>query len=173
MMKNEKRIVGIAAAPLLIAVVIAIGIFSTTTAIIQPADSLRSTLSGTRSESKAPSVVTGENVYVAWWNGTAGLPDVQTDIMFRASTDGGQTFGDRINLSNTATADSADVEIHGEADTVIVSWWETNQTSDIPVARVSNDAGETFGPLLMLGTNGTISGTEEEGEEAAAGEGGG
>ena len=22
------------------------------------------------------------------------------------------------------------VEIHGEADTVVVSWWETNQTSD-------------------------------------------
>jgi hypothetical protein len=59
---------------------------------------------------------------------------------------------------------------------VVVSWWETNQTSDVPVARVSTDVGETFGPMLMLATNGTISGTEEEGEEgaeaAAEGEGG-
>ncbi len=54
-----------------------------------------------------------------------------------------------------------------------------NQTSDIPVARISTDAGETFGPLIMLGSNGTISttttttategeGVEEEEEQAAA-----
>ena len=59
------------------------------------------------------------------------------------------------------------VEIAGEGETVVVSWWETNQTSDIPdipVARISTDAGETFGPMLRLATNGTISATEEEGE---------
>lgn len=53
----------------------------------------------------------------------------------------------------------------GEGETVVVSWWETNQTSDIPVARISTDAGETFGIVLVLATNGTISGTDEEGEE--------
>jgi len=84
--------------------------------------------------------------------------------MFRASNDGGATFTDKINLSNTTEADSWRVEIHGEADTVVVSWWETNQTSDIPVAIVSNDAGATFGPLLMLGMNGTLGGGEAEGE---------
>jgi hypothetical protein len=89
--------------------------------------------------------------------------------MFRASTDGGETFGDRINLSNTTDADSWRVEIAGEGDNVVVSWWETNQTSDVPVARVSTDAGETFGPLLMLGANGTIGVTEEEEEEAVGG----
>jgi hypothetical protein len=51
---------------------------------------------------------------------------------------------------------------------VIVTWWETNQTSDTPVARVSNDGGQTFGPMLRLATNGTIgSGTEEEEEGEA------
>ncbi len=64
--------------------------------------------------------------------------------MFRASNDGGQTFGDRINLSNTTDADSWRVEIAGEGETVFVSWWETNQTSDVSVARISNDGGETF-----------------------------
>lgn len=140
---------------------------------------------------QAPSVVTGDNVYIAWWNGTAGEPDIQTDVLFRASTDGGATFGDRINLSNSSDTDSRRVEIAGEGDNVIVSWWETNQTgTDTPVARISNDAGETFGPLMMLGTNGTIStitttattateggeGVEEEDEEdeeaTAADEGG-
>jgi hypothetical protein len=54
-------------------------------------------------------------------------------------------------------------------DTVVVSWWETNQTSDIPVARISTDAGETFGELIMLATNGTIATTEEEGAETEGG----
>jgi hypothetical protein len=74
--------------------------------------------------------------------------------MFRASSDGGVTFGDKINLSNTTDTDSWRVEIAGEDETVVVTWWETNHTSDTSTARVSNDGGETFGPLLMLGTNG-------------------
>jgi hypothetical protein len=55
------------------------------------------------------------------------------------------------------------VEIAGEGDNVIVSWWETNQTSDTPVARISTDAGQTFGPVINLGTNGTISTTNTGG----------
>jgi hypothetical protein len=51
-----------------------------------------------------------------------------------------------------------------------------HQTSDTPVARISSDGGQTFGPMMMLATNGTIASTEEEGGEGAAegeeGEGG-
>src|SRR5215217_266846 len=111
----------------------------------------------TGERSKAPVVVSGDNIYVAWWNGTAGLPDVQTDVMFRASNDGGETFGDKINLSNSSEADSGRVEIAAEGADVIVSWWETNQTSDTPVARMSTDGGQIFGPVLRLAANGTIS----------------
>jgi hypothetical protein len=106
---------------------------------------------------KAPSVVSWDNIYIAWW--TNNTENGNEEVMFRASTDGGETFGDRINLSNTTNADSWRVEIAGEGENVIVSWWETNQTSDIPVARISTDAGETFGPMLRLAANGTISGT--------------
>jgi hypothetical protein len=120
-----------------------------------------------RTSTKAPAVVSGDNIYIAWW--TNNTENGNEEVMFRASSDGGATFSDKINLSNSSDADSWRVEIHGEGDTVVVSWWETNQTSDIPVARVSNDAGETFGPMMMLGTNGTISGTEEEGAAAAEG----
>jgi hypothetical protein len=80
------------------------------------------------------------------------------EVMFRASTDNGVTFGDKINLSNTTAADSDDAEIAASGDSVYVTWWERNETSDTPVARVSNDNGATFGPLLMLATNGTIGG---------------
>jgi hypothetical protein len=121
---------------------------------------------------KAPVVVSGDNIYIAWW--TNNTENGNEEVMFRASTDGGDTFGDRINLSNTTDADSWRVEIAGEGENVVVSWWETNQTSDIPVARISTDAGETFGELIMLSTNGTIGVTEEgEGEGAAAGGEGG
>jgi hypothetical protein len=115
---------------------------------------------------KAPPAIAGENVYVAW--GTNKTANNNEEVMFRASTDSGATFGDKINLSNTTDTDSSRVEIAGEGPNVIVSWWETNQTSDVPVARISTDNGATFGPILMLATNGTIG--EEADEEPEEGE---
>jgi hypothetical protein len=103
---------------------------------------------------KAPPAISGDNVYVAWWTNKTG----NDEVLFRASTDKGQTFGDKINLSNTTDADSTRVEIDSDADSVVVTWWETNQTDDTPVMRVSNDNGKTFGPTLKLATNGTIGG---------------
>jgi hypothetical protein len=97
-------------------------------------------------------------VYVTWWTNKTG----NDEVMFRASTDASQTFGDLIDLSNTTDADSTRVEINSDADSVVVTWWKTNQTSDNPVVRVSNDNGETFGPSLQLSTNGTIGQTIEE-----------
>jgi hypothetical protein len=113
---------------------------------------------------QAPTSVTGDNIYVAWWtNNTFNNND---EINFRASTDGGQTFGDKINLSNTTDFDSSNVKIDSEGDSVVVTWWETNQTGETPVIRVSNDNGATFGPLLRLAPNGTIGEVaEEESEE--------
>jgi hypothetical protein len=109
---------------------------------------------------KAPPSISGENVYVAWQtNDTANNNE---EVIFRASTDGGATFGEKINLSNTTDADSWKVEIDSDADSVIVTWWETNQTSDTPVMRVSTDNGATFGPMLMLTTNGTLGEAAEE-----------
>jgi hypothetical protein len=103
---------------------------------------------------QAPPAITGDNIYVAWWTNKTG----NDEVMFRVSTDGGKTFGDKINLSNTTNANSTRVEIDSDADNVVVTWWETNDTSDTPVMRVSNDNGKTFGPLLNLATNGTIGG---------------
>jgi hypothetical protein len=109
---------------------------------------------GGRTDSKAPVVVSGDNIYIAWW--TNNTENGNEEVMFRASNDGGASFGDKINLSNTTDADSSRVEIAGDGDTVIVTWWETNQTSDTPVARISADGGQIFGPVLRLAPNGTI-----------------
>ena len=101
---------------------------------------------------KAPPAITGNNVYVAWWTNKTG----NNEVMFRVSTDAGKTFGDKINLSNTTKAESTDVEIDSDANSVVVTWWETNQTSDVPVMRISNDNGKTFGPVLILSDKGPI-----------------
>jgi hypothetical protein len=155
---NVKSILGVVIGISLVATSIAFSMLSQ-----QQAAEGRIQIAATRSE--APAAVSGNNIYIAWWtNKTANNNE---EVMFRASTDGGATFGDKINLSNTTDADSWRVEIAGEGDNVVVSWWETNQTSDTPVARISNDAGQTFGPLLRLATNGTISSTGETAETTA------
>jgi hypothetical protein len=76
--------------------------------------------------------------------------------MFRASTDNGATFGDKINLSNSTNAESQDAQIGASGDRVFVTWWERNATSNEPVLKISTDNGKTFGPILKLAANGTI-----------------
>ena len=105
-------------------------------------------------EELIPIATSDNNVYITWWTNKTG----NDEIMFRASTDNGVTFGDKMNLSNTTEADSDDAEIAASGNSVYVTWWERNETSDTPVARVSNDNGATFGQILMLATNGTIGG---------------
>ena len=106
----------------------------------------------------APSTVVGDNIYIVWWTNKT----INDEIMFRVSSDAGATFGDKINLSNTTASDSQDAEISADGSNVSVTWWERNQTSNEPAAKISTDNGQTFGPVLKLGTNGTIG----EGEEA-------
>jgi hypothetical protein len=100
----------------------------------------------------APIAISGDNIYIVWPTNSTGNDEVN----FRASTDGGTTFTDKINLSNTTDAESQDVEIKADGNNVIVTWWERNQTAEEPVVRISTDNGETFGPMLTLATNGTI-----------------
>jgi hypothetical protein len=70
--------------------------------------------------------------------------------MFKASTDGGKTFSDKMNLSNSSKSESVDVQIAAAGSNVYVSWWEGNQTSNEPVLRVSNDNDKTFGEIIKL-----------------------
>jgi len=107
---------------------------------------------GSRDIREAPPAITGDNVYVAWWTNKTG----NDEAMFRASIDKGQTFGEKIDLSNTPNSDSTRVGIESDANSVVATWGETNQTADIPVMKISTDNGKTFGPMLNLSSNGTI-----------------
>ena len=101
---------------------------------------------------KAPIATSGDSIYIVWPTNRTGNDEVN----FRASTDGGATFADKINLSNSTDAESQDVEIAADGDNVVITWWERNATSNEPVIRKSTDNGATFGPLLKLAANGTI-----------------
>ena len=90
--------------------------------------------------------------------------------MFRVSNDGGKTFSNKISLSNSTNADAIDQTMSVDGDTIAITWWEHNQTANVPVMRISTDNGQTFSPILKLATNGTI-GTET-GAAQAAGAGG-
>src|ERR671933_2192672 len=92
----------------------------------------------------APMATSGNNVYVAWWSNKTG----NDEVMFKASTDGGKTFGTKINLSNSPKSDSQDVQIAATGSNVYVTWWERNQTMNEPVMRISNDNGRTFGEIM-------------------------
>ena len=94
----------------------------------------------------APMATSGNNVYVSWWSNKTGTDEV----MFKASTDGGKTFGAKINLSNSTGIDSERPQIAASGNNVYVTWWERNSTSNEPVLRVSNDNGKTFGEKIML-----------------------
>jgi hypothetical protein len=105
----------------------------------------------------APMDASGENVYVVWWSNRTG----QFEVMFRASHDSGRTFGDKINLSNSPDTQSRTAEILAVGNNMVfVTWWELNENvhphTNESVLRVSTDAGQTFGPVINLGTNGTI-----------------
>jgi hypothetical protein len=132
-----------------------VGITLVTTLVLQQAEALAE---GHELSTKVPSAMSGDNIYIAWWTNKTG----NDEVMFRVSNDAGGTFGDKINLSNTTTTDSQDVEIAADGSNVVVTWWERNQTSNEPAARISTDDGLTFGPILKLSTNGSVGANVEQ-----------
>ena len=157
-MNNQSKTTFVALAVSIVAVFVASSVLVTTEA--EASKLVKEKIKGKgkkgveRIAAAAPIATSGNNAYITWWSNKTG----NEEVMFRASTDNGATFGDKINLSNTTAADSDDAEIAASGDSVYVTWWERNETSDTPVARVSNNNGATFGPMLMLATNGTIGG---------------
>ena len=107
---------------------------------------------GPGTQRKVSVAVSGENIYIAWLTNKTG----SDEVVFRSSNDAGRTLNDKITLSNTTNAALQDVQVSVGADNLIVTWWQTNSTSEEPVARISTDNGQTFETLLNLAANGTI-----------------
>jgi hypothetical protein len=143
----------------LLVIVAIVGTFTATITIIQQSAQAFMDPNSLRTEPKAPMAASedGNNVYVVWWTNKSG----NWEVMFRASNDGGQTFSDKINLSNSPDTQSQTAEILAVGNNMVfVTWWELNENvhphTNESVMRVSTDAGQTFGPIINLGMNGTI-----------------
>jgi len=103
---------------------------------------------GAEIKAAAPIATSGNYAYVVW---PSNKTTSDFEIMFKASTDGGKTWSNKTNLSNTPNVDSINAEINAAGNNVYVTWWErANQTSNETVLRVSNDNGKTFGEKIML-----------------------
>jgi hypothetical protein len=97
-------------------------------------------------ERQAPIATSDDSLYIAWWTNKTG----NDEVMFKASTDSGKTFGDKINLSNSSNSESQDVQIAASGSNVYVTWWERNQTMNEPILRISNNNGKVFGEEIIL-----------------------
>lgn len=142
-----KRYCGKMAVILALVLITAAAVTTTTFSFEKVQGSTPTGMGSTSPTGKAPIATAGDNnVYVAWWSNKTG----NDEVMFKASTDGGKSFGQKMNLSNTPNTESQDVEINASENNVYVTWWERNQTSNEPVMRISNDNGKSFGEKIML-----------------------
>jgi hypothetical protein len=96
--------------------------------------------------SRDPQLAVGDKgyVYAAWAQGLGTdprdpLPLPSLDIYFARSTDGGDTFGERLNLSNNPRARNTEPRMVAAGENIYVVWYD----SGVLLAR-STDGGETF-----------------------------
>jgi ethanolamine utilization microcompartment shell protein EutL len=110
-------------------------------------------LSNNTGYSSIPAIAAyANNVYVVWNDDTGGNPE----ILYRKSTDGGDSFGGTMNLSNT-TGQSGQPAIAAFGDVVIGQSVYVVWTDDTPgpgnseiLYRRSTDGGATFGGTVNL-----------------------
>jgi hypothetical protein len=101
----------------------------------------------------APVAAIGEKVYVTWATNKSG----NWEVMFRASNDSGRTFGDKINLSNSSSADSIDPFVAANGENIVsVSFHDSRSGNVDTYVTTSTDGGKTFGPLVKINGTGTL-----------------
>jgi hypothetical protein len=77
--------------------------------------------------------------------------------MFRASNDNGQTFSDKINLSNSTEFSSLHPGIAAFGDDNVYVSFHDNRTGNVDTyVKVSTDGGQTFGDIIRINGTGTL-----------------
>ncbi len=100
----------------------------------------------------APIATSGNNVYLIWSSNKTG----NYEIMFRASSDHGQSFENKINLSNSASdSQNAKMQVVPGIEYLLHGGNVIRQVTNLYL-RISGDDGKTFGPTLKLSFNGPI-----------------
>ncbi len=94
------------------------------------------------------------NVYVVWSESTQNSTDNNYDIYFKASSDGGKTFGRTINLSNNPSF-SEHPQIAAVENNVYVVWTDNTSGHKEVLFRMSTNQGKAFGKVLTISDENT------------------
>ena len=102
----------------------------------------------------------GDKVYVLATGAEKNSTSYEPDVFLKVSNDSGKTFGKDINLSQSKGITSDRIHMKTIDDKVYVTWWDRNlDGSDIPLMRISDNGGQTFGDKIILSANSTDSNT--------------
>ena len=115
-------------------------------------------LSSTGIASKPEMSISGNNVYVVWYNSTLTNGNVIDDqILFTRSTNNGAHFSSPVNLSNNPNSFSSRPQIDASGKNVYVAWLESGPNHTLNIADTyfarSVDAGATFNTPIKLSNN--------------------
>jgi hypothetical protein len=93
----------------------------------------------------------GNNEYTVWWDNTTG----NWEVSFAKSNDGGKTFGDSINISNSSDARSVGARMATEGSNVYIAWIDIDKNAGQKqvLFRASNDNGLTFEKPITVNSN--------------------
>ena len=94
------------------------------------------------------------NVYVVWSESTQSSTDNNYDIYFKASSDGGKTFGRTINLSDNPSF-SEHPQIAAVENNVYVVWTDNTSGHKEVLFRMSTNQGTAFGKVLTISDENT------------------
>jgi hypothetical protein len=113
-----------------------------------PIKKLKAPPANTISVDTLVSAPSNNNEYVVWWDNTTG----NWEVSFAKSTDGGKTFGNPINISNSSDTRSVGARMAAQGNNVYISWIDIKPGQKQVMFRSSNDNGETFGsPVIVYG----------------------
>jgi hypothetical protein len=98
-----------------------------------------------------PIVISNHNVYVSWNSNKTG----NYEAMFRASENNGQTFSDKVNISNSPNGTSGQPDLAVFGRNVYVTWQDNKTGNAETFIRTSTDNGRTFGDAIILNSTGT------------------
>lgn len=96
-------------------------------------------------------VVSGDDVYAVWQDETEG----NLEIFFRVSHNGGESFDDTMNLSETGGQSFIPL-MTGFEETVYVTWFEVSGPCN-NLLRISHNGAESFGGPICLDDFGIFS----------------
>ena len=107
-------------------------------------------VSHNESTSISPRVaVSGNNVYAVWQDSLTG----GFEVFFAASTDGGSTFGEPVNIGNTG-GPAASPKIAAGGSNVYVIWQDSSSGPNEIFFTSSNDSGITFASARNISQDG-------------------